>query len=217
MWIQYILKLRDTTVHLQLDNLIDSLSHDQVFGAAAGTNLVNIVTSLLCSIYYANYFSLLFFGCMSSTRSQGEKLEQPIDEIERLINLRRIIKEYQLKYNIPDLNIPEPDMVANQNCPLKDYAAPSEKEPYSSIPPPAIEVNNFELKPSLLQVMQHNQFYGSPTEDSNLHLLVFVQYADTLKANDIDPEAIRLCLFPFSLRDGVRAWLQSLPSNSITT
>lgn len=29
MWIRYLFKLCDTTVHLQLDNSIDSLSHDQ--------------------------------------------------------------------------------------------------------------------------------------------------------------------------------------------
>ncbi|MCH87321.1 hypothetical protein A2U01_0008188, partial [Trifolium medium] len=82
---------------------------------------------------------------------------------------------------------------------------------------PAIQANNFELKPSLLQIVQQNQFFGNPTEDPNLHLSVFVQFADTLKSNGVDPEAIRLRLFPFSLRDRARAWLQSLPSNSITT
>lgn len=38
-----------------------------------------------------------------------------------------------------------------------------------------------------------------------------------MKANGVNPKAIRLRLFPFSLRDRVRAWLQYLPSNYITT
>ncbi|XP_058761643.1 uncharacterized protein LOC131635058 [Vicia villosa] len=79
------------------------------------------------------------------------------------------------------------------------------------------EANKFELKPSLLQAVQQNQFSGSPTDDPNLHLFMFVQYANTVKANGVSPETIRLRLFPFSLRDRARAWLQSLPSNSITT
>ncbi|CAJ2679749.1 unnamed protein product [Trifolium pratense] len=107
--------------------------------------------------------------------------------------------------------------MANNARPLRDYAVPSEEEPHSSIAPPNIEARNFELKPALLQIVQQNQFSGSPTEDPNLHLSVFVQYADTIKANGVDPEAIRLRLFPFSLRDRARAWLQALPSNSITT
>lgn len=36
MWIQYLFKLRDMIVHLQLDISIDSLSRHQVFGAIVG-------------------------------------------------------------------------------------------------------------------------------------------------------------------------------------
>ncbi|CAJ2652102.1 unnamed protein product [Trifolium pratense] len=104
-----------------------------------------------------------------------------------------------------------------QNRPLKSYAIPSQAEPHNSIAAPAIEANNFELKPSLLSAVQQNQFSGNPTDDPNLHLSIFLQYADTVKANGVSPEAIRLRLFPFSLRDKARAWLQSLPSNSVAT
>ena len=44
-----------------------------------------------------------------------------------------------------------------------------------------------------------------------------MRFAETLKVNGVDPEAIRLRLFPFSLRDRANTWLHSLPSNSITT
>ncbi|XP_050896616.1 uncharacterized protein LOC127103395 [Lathyrus oleraceus] len=104
-----------------------------------------------------------------------------------------------------------------QNCPLKYYVVPSQEEPHNNIVAPSINQNDFELKPSMLSVVQQNQFLGSPTDDPNLHLSMFVQYADTVKENGVSPEAIRLCLFPFSLRDRARAWIQSLPSNSVTT
>ena len=68
----------------------------------------------------------------------------------------------------------------NANRPLKDFVVPSQDEPHSSIVTPTIQANNFELKPSLLQIVQQNQFSGNPTEDPNLHLSVFVQFADTL-------------------------------------
>ncbi|CAJ2663009.1 unnamed protein product [Trifolium pratense] len=106
---------------------------------------------------------------------------------------------------------------APQERPLRSYAIPSQEEPHNSIAAPAIEANNFELKPSLLSAVQQNQFSGNPTDDPNLHLSIFLQYADTVKANGVSPDAIRLRLFPFSLRDRARAWLQSLPSNSVTS
>jgi len=54
-------------------------------------------------------------------------------------------------------------------------------------------------------------------EDPNLHLLVFLEVCDTLKINGVSTDAIRLRLFPFSLRDKARAWFHSLPLGSITT
>ncbi|XP_050875074.1 uncharacterized protein LOC127078683 [Lathyrus oleraceus] len=102
-----------------------------------------------------------------------------------------------------------------QNRSLKYYAIPSQAEPHNSIAAPAINRNDFKLKPSLLSAVQQNQFSGSPTDGPNLHLSVFVQYTDTMKANGVSQEVIRLRLFPFSLRDRARAWLQSLPSNSM--
>ena len=54
-------------------------------------------------------------------------------------------------------------------------------------------------------------------EDPNLHLSVFLEVCDTLKINGASIDAIRLRLFPFSLRDKARAWLHSLPPGSIST
>ena len=162
---------------------------------------------------------------MPSTRSQGENLAPPIAELERFLYLRRRILEYQRRYNIPDIFFPtaepveKPTMatVEPQNRPLKFYATPSQQEPHNSIAAPAINRKDFELKPSLLSVVQQHQFAGNPTDDPNEHLTKFVQYADTVKANGVSQDAIRLRLFPFSLRDRAWAWLQSLPSNSVTT
>ncbi|CAJ2651912.1 uncharacterized protein LOC123905413 [Trifolium pratense] len=148
---------------------------------------------------------------MPSTRSRGERLVQLVSEPERLLRRRNL--ENQLEIPLPDLVMAE----VPQERPLRSYATPSQEEPHNSIAAPAIEANNFELKPSLLSAVQQNQFSGNPTDDPNLHLSIFLQYADTVKANGVSPEAIRLRLFPFLLRDRARAWLQSLPSNSVTS
>ena len=162
---------------------------------------------------------------MPNTRSQGEPLYIQINNIERYLRLRRRIQEYHLMHNTQPrqslespISRPTEEMAANPALrPLKSYAIPSQDEPHNSIAAPLIEANNFELKPSLLSAVQQNQFSGGSMEDPNLHLSIFLQYADTIKNNGVSQEAIRLRIFPFSLRDRARAWLQSLPATSVTT
>jgi len=57
-------------------------------------------------------------------------------------------------------------------------------------------------------------FFGSSIEDPNLHISTFLRLSGTLKANQ---EAVRLHLFPFSLRDRDGAWFHSLTIGSITS
>jgi hypothetical protein len=91
--------------------------------------------------------------------------------------------------------------VGPHNRPLMFYGTPSQKEPHNKIAAPAINRNDFELKPSLLSFVQQHQFAGNPTDDPNEHLTKFVQYADTMKANGVSQDAIRLRHFYFFLRD----------------
>jgi hypothetical protein len=97
---------------------------------------------------------------------------------------------------------------------LKEYATRSTEEPHAIIVYPTVEGNNFEIKPALLNLVQQNEFSGSPTEDPNLHISTFLRLSGTLKANQ---EAFRLHLFPFSLRDKASAWFHSLQVGSITS
>jgi len=97
---------------------------------------------------------------------------------------------------------------------LKEYATPSTEEPHVIIVYPTIEGNNFEIKPALLNLVQQNQFSGSPTEDPNLHISTFLRLSGTLKANQ---EVVGLHLFPFSLRDRASARFHSLQVGFITS
>ncbi|KAM1218500.1 hypothetical protein TB2_045615 [Malus domestica] len=60
-------------------------------------------------------------------------------------------------------------------------------------------------------------FYGLTTEDPNLHISNFVEICETLKIHGATNDAIRLRLFPFSLKDKGKSWFNSLPADSITT
>ncbi|MDD0148432.1 retrotransposon gag domain-containing protein, partial [Shigella flexneri] len=60
-------------------------------------------------------------------------------------------------------------------------------------------------------------FSGGESCNPNPHINAFLEICDTIKYNGVDSEAIRLRLFPFSLRDKAREWLHSLPPDSIRT
>ena len=82
---------------------------------------------------------------------------------------------------------------------------------------PPIEVNNFELKPALITMVQQHQFTGHPSEDPNDHLGRFMRMENTVKLNRVRLDVIKLQLFPFSLRDMAATWFDSLPMGSVNT
>ncbi|KAF7821268.1 uncharacterized protein G2W53_026723 [Senna tora] len=106
----------------------------------------------------------------------------------------------------------EAEMAEQNNRNVSDYATPKLDGLQHSIRRPSIQANNFEIKPATIQLLQANgQFGGSPVEDPNNHILNFLEICDTFKHNGVSDDAICLRLFPFSLRDKAKVWLQSLP------
>ena len=61
----------------------------------------------------------------------------------------------------------------DQKRTLRDFVTPGVQRIASSIARPTIDANNFELKPTLISMVQQSQFGGTPLEDPNLHLSVF--------------------------------------------
>ena len=98
---------------------------------------------------------------------------------------------------------------------MEDFWRPIIQDEYSAIRQPAVEANNFELKPALITMVQQHQFTGHPTEDPNEHLGRFLRMANTVKLNGVRPEVIKLHLFPFSLRDTAATWYVSSPYGSV--
>ena len=114
--------------------------------------------------------------------------------------------------------------IANQECSaeiLKEHDTMEKlwnsfiHNKYSAIKPPAINANDFELKPALITMVQQNQFAWHSTENPNEHLGRFLRIANSIKLNGVKPEVIQLQLFPFSLRDMAITWFDSLPQESV--
>ena len=118
------------------------------------------------------------------------------------------------------------DSVANQEDAAKVFKEHNTMEnlwnsfihnKYSAIKSPAINANDFELKPALITMVQQNQFAGHPTENPREHLGRFMRIAASIKVGGVKPEVIQLQLFPFSLRDMAITWFNSLPQESVNT
>ena len=142
-------------------------------------------------------------------RKDGESSLLPIDlEIEKTCKQNRKEKKQYIEELI----------MAEEEKPLLDYVLPTTHGYRSAIVNPAIDGNRgFEIKTGTINMIQQNQFSGAPSEDPNEHIANFNELCSTFQIHNIAADVIRLCLFPFSLRDRAKAWLNSLPADSINT
>ena len=65
----------------------------------------------------------------------------------------------------------------------------------------------------MLQTIE--KFHRLPSKDPHLHLKSFLGVSDSFRFQGVDQNVIRLSLFPYSLRDGSKSWLNTLASGTI--
>jgi hypothetical protein len=125
------------------------------------------LNSFSFSFSFSSYLQLLdfFISFIQRCKSLGEFLPM----IERFLHKRR----KDARNN---------NVMAEEHT-LKEHATPSTDETHAIIVYPMFKRNNFEIKPALLNLVQQNQFSGSPTEDLNLHIATFLRLSGALKAN----------------------------------
>ncbi|KAK8563363.1 hypothetical protein V6N12_035511 [Hibiscus sabdariffa] len=80
---------------------------------------------------------------------------------------------------------------------------------------PEFEVKHFDLKPVMFNMLNTlGQFGGSPAENARQHLKPFLEIYNSFKIHGVSNNVLKLKLFPYSLRDKAKAWLNNLPPGS---
>ena len=97
---------------------------------------------------------------------------------------------------------------------LRDYLQPTRSSAPSCIIFPT-NANNFNFKPCMISLLPkfHGFDYGNPY----LHFKEFEEVCSTFHDQSCNEETIRLKLFPFSLKENAKTWLNSLRPRSIGT
>jgi hypothetical protein len=70
------------------------------------------------------------------------------------------------------------------------------------------DASHFNFKPSIIQLLP--TFHGLELENPYLHLREFEEVCNTYNDLNCSMNTIRLKLFPFSLKDKAKTWLQNI-------
>ena len=97
---------------------------------------------------------------------------------------------------------------------LREYLQPTRTSTPSCMIFPT-NMGNFDLKPGVIQLLP--KFHGLDSESPYLHLKEFEEVCATLQNQTINDDVVRLKLFPFSLKEKAKNWLNSLRPRSIGT
>ncbi|XP_073271486.1 uncharacterized protein [Primulina huaijiensis] len=156
-------------------------------------------------------------------KSLDVELEQFDHEIERTFRRRR--QQLRLKelmerheHEHEEEHHEERHVEMPRRIPMLEYAQPSLDGACPNIVRPIVRANHFEIKPAIIQKIRNTvQFGGTVVDDPNMHIADFLEICDTFKFNGVSDDTVMLRLFPLSLRDKAKAWLNCLPVGSITT
>ena len=97
---------------------------------------------------------------------------------------------------------------------MRDYLQPEIITTSSYIVFP-LNAGNVDLKPGIIKLLP--KFHGLNSKSLYAHLSEFEEITNTFQFNDVFQDVIKLKLFPFSLKDKAKSWLQSLKPQSIGT
>ncbi|KAL4369675.1 hypothetical protein GQ457_05G023050 [Hibiscus cannabinus] len=112
-----------------------------------------------------------------------------------------------------------PAQQMNQQLPartVRDYLAEDLEGLNPAVTMPDFEAENFELKPVMLNMLNTlGQFGGTPNENARHHLKSFLEICNSFKIHGVSNDVLKLKLFPYSLRDKAKTWLNNLQPGSL--
>ncbi|KAL4317855.1 hypothetical protein GQ457_18G008300 [Hibiscus cannabinus] len=115
--------------------------------------------------------------------------------------------------------IAPPAQQMNQQLPariVRDYLAEDLEGLNPAITMPDFEAEHFELKPVMLNMLNTlGQFEGTPNENARQHLKSFLEICNSFKIHGVSNDVLKLKLFPYSLRDKAKTWLNNLQPGSL--
>ncbi|KAK8568242.1 hypothetical protein V6N13_106179 [Hibiscus sabdariffa] len=99
---------------------------------------------------------------------------------------------------------------------VRDYLAEDLEGLNPAVTTPEFEAEHFELKPVMFNMLNTlGQFGGSPAENARQHLKSFLEICNSFKIHGVSNDVLKLKLFPYSLTDKARAWLNNLQPGSL--
>ena len=98
---------------------------------------------------------------------------------------------------------------------LREFSAPTIGNIWTG-PTVNVRDNGFELKPSLINMVQASQFCGKAHEDASAHLQHFLEICSTFTIKGVSRGAILLYLFPFSLLGKAKQWFYTNKDRNTT-
>ncbi|KAL4280507.1 hypothetical protein GQ457_03G022660 [Hibiscus cannabinus] len=112
-----------------------------------------------------------------------------------------------------------PAQQMNQQLPartVRDYLAEDLEGLNPAVTMPDFEAEHFELKPVMFNMLNTlGQFGGTPNENARQHLKSFLEIYNSFKIHGVSNDVLKLKLFPYSLRDKAKTWLNNLQPGSL--
>ncbi|KAK8975566.1 hypothetical protein V6N11_055714 [Hibiscus sabdariffa] len=99
---------------------------------------------------------------------------------------------------------------------VRDYLAEDLEGLNPAVTMPEFEAEHFELKPVMFNMLNTlGQFAGTPNENARQHVKSFLEICNSFKIHGVSNDVLKLKLFPYSLRDKAKTWLNNLQPGSL--